>query len=250
VTATTTNGRKLTDVEINRVNDACKVAVNLNTYRQKLLDYVKTRMVFIAPNLTAILGSGIAAKLMGISGGLTNLSKIPACNILILGKTLKTNTGLSSVYMGKHCGVVYQCELVANTPPDIQRKAARIVSAKCAMASRIDSVRESTDGSQGMLFRLEIQKRIDLLVQPLPSKRIKALPLPKEVATKRRGGKRARRAKERMAATSMQKAQNRMAFGEQEAEIGFGDEETVGLGLIGGSTGKVRAAKAEIRKGV
>lgn len=69
-------------------------------------------MAFIAPNLTQVLGSGIAAKIMGISGGLSNLSKIPACNILILGKTLKTNMGLSSVYMGKHCGVVYQCDLV------------------------------------------------------------------------------------------------------------------------------------------
>jgi U4/U6 small nuclear ribonucleoprotein PRP31 len=136
---------------------------------------------------------------------------------------------------------------VTNTPSDIHRKAARLVSAKCALASRIDSVRESADGAQGFVYRNEIQKKIDALLQPLASKRIKALPLPKEVATKRRGGKRARRAKERMASTTLMKQQNRMAFGEQEAEIGFGDEETVGLGLIGGSTGRVRAAKADPR---
>ena len=40
-------------------------------------------MSFIAPNLTIIVGSVIAAKLMGIAGGLTALSKIPACNVKV-----------------------------------------------------------------------------------------------------------------------------------------------------------------------
>lgn len=247
VTATTTSGKPLSDVELKRVIDACDIAINLSKSRQKLLEYVETRMSFIAPNLTNILGSGIAAKLIGISGGLTNLSKIPADNIMVLGKSSKTNMGLSSVYMGKHCGVVYQCDLVSKCPLDIQRKAARLVSAKCALASRIDAVRESVDGSQGFVYRNEIQKKIDALLQPLNHKRVKALPVPKEEPTKRRGGKRARKAKERMAATTLQKEQNRMKFGEQEQELVFGDEETIGLGLIGGSTGRVRAAHADPR---
>ena len=49
----------------------------------QLLRYVETRMSFIAPNLTIIAGSVIAAKLMGIAGGLTALSKIPACNVKV-----------------------------------------------------------------------------------------------------------------------------------------------------------------------
>jgi U4/U6 small nuclear ribonucleoprotein PRP31 len=53
--------------------------------------------------------------------------------------------------------------------------------------------------------------------------------------------------KERYAQTELQKAQNRIAFGEAEQEVGFGDEETVGLGLVGGSTGKIRAVKADPR---
>jgi U4/U6 small nuclear ribonucleoprotein PRP31 len=87
-------------------------------------------MNFIAPNLTAIVGSGTAAKMMGIAGGLTALSKIPACNILVLGAEKKANTGLSSISMARHAGYVYFCDLVFSLPDEYKRKAARILSAK------------------------------------------------------------------------------------------------------------------------
>ena len=51
---------------------------------------------------------------------------------------------------------------------------------------------------------------------------------------------RARRQKEAYAQTELRKLQNRMAFGEVEEETGAYDE-TVGLGMIGSSTGRVRA---------
>jgi U4/U6 small nuclear ribonucleoprotein PRP31 len=35
----------------------------------------------IAPNLSAAIGSEVAARLMGVAGGLLPLSRIPACNI-------------------------------------------------------------------------------------------------------------------------------------------------------------------------
>lgn len=35
-----------------------------------------------------IVGASTAAKIMGIAGGLTNLSKMPSCNILLLGTLL------------------------------------------------------------------------------------------------------------------------------------------------------------------
>jgi U4/U6 small nuclear ribonucleoprotein PRP31 len=38
-------------------------------------------MAIIAPNLTAILGSSVAAKIMSAAGGLTNLSKMPSSHI-------------------------------------------------------------------------------------------------------------------------------------------------------------------------
>jgi U4/U6 small nuclear ribonucleoprotein PRP31 len=38
-------------------------------------------MNILAPNLSAIVGTGTAAKLLGVAGGLHAFSKMPACNI-------------------------------------------------------------------------------------------------------------------------------------------------------------------------
>jgi U4/U6 small nuclear ribonucleoprotein PRP31 len=51
---------------------------------------------------------------------------------------------------------------------------------------------------------------------------------------------RARKAKEAYAQTELKKLQNRMVFGEAEDEVGAFDQ-TKGMGMIGLSSGKVRA---------
>lgn len=35
----------------------------------------------LAPNLSAIVGTTTAAKLLGVAGGLTGLAKMPSCNV-------------------------------------------------------------------------------------------------------------------------------------------------------------------------
>jgi hypothetical protein len=70
--------------------------------------------------------------------------------------------------------------------------------------------------------------------------------VPVEGTKKRRGGKRARKAKEAYAMTELRKLQNRMAFGEQEEETGAYDE-TRGLGMAGSSSGKLRQLSGESR---
>ena len=40
-------------------------ALELNEKKLKILSYVESRMSFIAPNLSAIIGSTVATKLMG-----------------------------------------------------------------------------------------------------------------------------------------------------------------------------------------
>nr|KAJ3422442.1 U4/U6 small nuclear ribonucleoprotein Prp31 [Polyrhizophydium stewartii] len=247
VTATTTNGRQLAPDELARVMKACDVALDLDAARRQIIDYIGSRMGFLAPNLATLLGTGVAAKLMCQAGGLTALSKIPACNILVLGAQKKTNTGLSNISMGKHAGVVYQCDLVQQMPDDLRRKAARLVAAKCALASRVDCARESITGLLGQQYRTELEKKIELILQPPPGKKTKALPVPDDGPRKRRGGRRVRKAKERLAQTDLRKAQNRMAFGEPEEEVGFDGEETIGLGMIGKQTGKVRGIQADKR---
>ena len=51
-----------------------------------ILKLVQLKMHHIAPNLSAAVGSEIAAKLMGVAGGLKALSQMPACNVQVVHK--------------------------------------------------------------------------------------------------------------------------------------------------------------------
>ncbi|ORY03530.1 Nop domain-containing protein [Basidiobolus meristosporus CBS 931.73] len=246
VTGSTTAGRPLDEREYKIVMDACDMALQLDEAKKTILEYVESRMSFIAPNLSAIIGSATAAKLMGAAGGLTSLSKMPACNIQVLGATKKTQTGFSSVTINRHAGFIYHSEYVQRIPSDLRQKATRILAAKCTLAARVDRGHESIDGSIGRKFREEIDQKIEKLVEPPPGKNIKALPAPDDAPKKRRGGRRVRKQKEAYAVTDLRKAQNRMSFGVAEDEVGSMDS-TRGLGMIGANSGKVRAAVADSR---
>ncbi|EAA00197.5 AGAP012142-PA [Anopheles gambiae str. PEST] len=219
VTASTTQGVKLEKHELEQINEACDMAVELNDFKSKIFEYVESRMTFIAPNMSMIVGASTAAKLVGLAGGLTKLSKMPACNVQVLGAQKKTLSGFSKVAMLPHTGYVYYCDIVQDTPPDLRRKAARLVAAKCTLAARVDASHESHLGEIGQRFREDIEKKLDKLQEPPPVKFIKPLPKPIEGGKKKRGGKRVRKMKERYAITEFRKQANRMNFG--DVSIGF-----------------------------
>ncbi|KAI0637915.1 Nop domain-containing protein [Trametes polyzona] len=244
VTATTTSGQPLPDSEWKAVERACDLADRLEEARKKIFMYVSSRMNILAPNLSAIVGTTTAAKLLGVAGGLSGLAKMPACNVHLLGAQKKIAAGFSTIMQRRHTGFVFQSELVQQTPPEYRMKVQRTVGAKCALAARMDLERQRRDGSYGEQLREKIEKHVDRLAAPPPSKIVKALPIPNDGPKKRRGGKRARKAKEAYAQTELRKLQNRMAFGEAEEEVGAFDQ-TKGLGMIG--TGKVRAGVGEAK---
>ncbi|KAL1666126.1 hypothetical protein GGF50DRAFT_125901 [Schizophyllum commune] len=246
MTATTSAGRQLSDSEWQAVQRACDLADRLEESRKKIFSYVSSRMNVLAPNLSAIVGTTTAAKLLGVAGGLSALAKMPACNVFLLGAQRKIAAGFSTATQRRHSGFVYQSEVVQHTPPEYQAKVQRTVGAKCVLAARMDLERKLRDGSYGEQLREKIEKRIDQLAAPPPAKVTKALPIPNDGPKKRRGGRRARKAKEAYAQTELRKLQNRMAFGEAEEEVGAFDQ-TKGLGMIGVGTGKVRAGMGEAK---
>ncbi|KAF4602256.1 U4/U6-U5 snRNP complex subunit prp31 [Pleurotus pulmonarius] len=246
VTATTTSGQPLSDRAWVAVERACDLADRLEEARKKIFMYVSSRMNILAPNLSAIVGTTTAAKLLGVAGGLQGVAKMPACNVHLLGAQKKITAGFSTATQKRHTGFIFQSDLVTSTPPEYQLKIQRTIGAKCVLAARMDLERNRRDGTYGEGLRDKIEKHIDRLAAPPPAKVIKALPLPGDGPKKRRGGKRARKAKEAYAQTELRKLQNRLAFGEVEEEVGAFDQ-TKGLGMIGAGTGKVRANLGEAK---
>jgi len=242
VTASTTQGVNLEDDDLDTVTEAADIAVSLNKSKMEVLAYVESRMAFIAPNLSIIVGASTAAKLMGVAGGLTALSKMPSNNIALLGQQKKTLSGFSQNSTLPHTGFIYYSKIVQDLPPDIRRKTSRLVAAKCALAARVDSFHEYLDGAQGDLYLEEIEKKIVKMQEPPPTKATKALPAPLEGPKKKRGGRRVRKLKERFAVTEMRKQANRMNFGEIEEDVYQND-----LGYTRGNIGKGGSGSGGIR---
>ncbi|PWN24472.1 Nop domain-containing protein [Jaminaea rosea] len=249
MTASHTTGKRLPDAEWQRVIEGCRVVKSLDEHRTHILSYVESRISFIAPNLSSLVGSRVATKLLAVAGGLTALSKIPACNIQVLGAARKNQLGGSGVHAAteRHVGFVGQADLVAQCPPDVARQAIRLVSAKVALVARMDANHSSPLGTYGSQLKRDLEAKVEKLLEPPPTKLTKALPVPKEGGDKkRRGGRRARKMKELYGASELRKAANRVEFGVAEEEAGAFDE-TVGLGMAGGNTGKIRATAGEAK---
>mgnify|MGYP001062271892 CR=1 FL=1 len=54
--------RSLVNCIAGQVNDACDAIIRLDEYKKQIFHYIESRMAFIAPNLSAIVGSEIAAR--------------------------------------------------------------------------------------------------------------------------------------------------------------------------------------------
>ncbi|CAF1194679.1 unnamed protein product [Adineta ricciae] len=184
VSASTTQGKNLTDEELERVMEGCQMAMKLSEDKQTMLTYVESRMSFIAPNLSTIVGASTAAKLIGMAGGLTNLTKMPSCNILLLGAQKKQLGGFSTTTAMPHAGAIYYSKIVQDCPPDLRVQVARLVSCKVSLAARIDSCHECPQGQRGKALLSEIEKRFEKLTEPPPVKAIK--PLAASIDSKRK----------------------------------------------------------------
>ncbi|CAA17928.1 U4/U6 X U5 tri-snRNP complex subunit Prp31 [Schizosaccharomyces pombe] len=246
-TATTTVGKPLPDEMIKNVKNCCEAIQQLGEEKQKIIEYVQSRISVVAPNLSAVVGSTTAANLIGIAGGLTRLGKFPACNLPALGKRRLTTIGINNPAVSGDYGFLYMSEIVQKTPPDVRKQAIRMTAAKVALAARIDSIHEYPDGSFGISARKEVERKIEKLLEPPSQKPTVALPVPDDRPKRRRGGRRIRKMKEQYAVTELRRLQNRVAFGKEEAEV-FNFDETEGLGMLGQEgEGKIRAVSIDSR---
>lgn len=242
VTASTTSGKPLSEENLQKTLDACDRALALDAAKKKVLDFVESRMGYIAPNLSAIAGSAVAAKLMGTAGGLSSLAKMPACNVQLLGAKKKNLAGFSTATSQFRVGYLEQTEIFQSTPPALRMRACRLLAAKSTLAARVDSTRGDSTGKTGRNLREEIRKKIEKWQEPPPAKQPKPLPVPDSEPKKKRGGRRLRKMKERYAVTDMRKLANRMQFGVPE-ESSLGDGLGEGYGMLGqAGSGKLRVS--------
>lgn len=247
--AATSTGRPLTLQEQNQVHYLANLEEEMWSVRQYLLHWIEERMFIMAPNVTALVGSSLAAQLVAATGSIAALAQIPAGNIQVIGRAQRQDlAGYSLTALSPHAGLIATCDLVRNTDAPWRANAQRLLANKVALAARLDHHHQHSNGQYGKKLREEIIGKLEKLMEPTPWHPSKPIPPPPIEASKRRGGRRVRRQKELYTQTKARQLANRMAFGQAEEEVIIGDN-VIGLGQLSGSAGTSSGAKLSMNVG-
>jgi U4/U6 small nuclear ribonucleoprotein PRP31 len=184
VAYSTTNGRLLTSSELEQVHTITAAMEQVLSIRQLFMKYIEQRMESTVPNMYALIGPTISAQFLSITGNLAALSKIPACNLQVLGQIKQRRGGVGGAPSSsvRHTGILAQTDMVQSCPKHLQMKVIKMVASKLALAIRCDyaqsDIRGQTDrnGSSGRTFRHQIEKKIQHLQEPDKAPVLKALP--------------------------------------------------------------------------
>jgi len=131
-------GADLSPEDEERVKDVAREGLRLIKLRKEQERYLEELMSAEAPNLVAIAGPILGAKLISMAGGLEKLARLPASTIQVLGaekalfRFFRTGRGAP-----KH-GVIFQHPYVHGSPKWQRGKIARLLASKIALAARID----------------------------------------------------------------------------------------------------------------
>ncbi|AJW70185.1 NOP5/NOP56 family protein [Nitrosopumilus adriaticus] len=148
-------GGDISDVNLAIVQSIAKQILDFHELRKKLEEHVETAMQEIAPNLSAILGSAVGARILGRAGSLKRLASLPASTIQVLGAEKALFRSLKTGSQPPKHGLLFQHAMVHAAPRWQRGKIARAVAAKAVIAARVDVYGEGLN--QTLLEKLNIR---------------------------------------------------------------------------------------------
>jgi nucleolar protein 56 len=132
-------GTTLPELDLNEIKSLAQQTLNLYEYRANLTEYISGIAEEAAPNVSALAGTLLAAKLIEKAGSLRKLAMMPSSTLQILGaekalyRAVKTNARPP-----KH-GLIFQHPYVNGAPRGLRGIRARHLAAKLAIAARADA---------------------------------------------------------------------------------------------------------------
>ncbi|WP_312908015.1 NOP5/NOP56 family protein [Natronosalvus caseinilyticus] len=100
--------------------------------------YVERRAPTVAPNLSALAGPLLAARLLSLAGGLETLAKKPSGTVQVLGAEEALFAHLRGHATSPKHGIIFTHEAVRGTRLEDRGSAARALAGKLTIAARID----------------------------------------------------------------------------------------------------------------
>jgi len=151
-------GAEFSTPDIDAVKAFAKPILDLYENKAMIEAYIEQLMNKIAPNISALAGPLLGARIISLAGGLKRLSTLPASTIQILGaedaffKFLRTK-----IKPPKH-GVIFQLPEIRSAPKKIRGKISRTFAAKLAICAKVDAFGGEFIGDK---LRGDFLKRVD-----------------------------------------------------------------------------------------
>jgi nucleolar protein 56 len=167
------------------VQDYASQIISLDSYRQRLEDYLTELMEKTAPNINSVIGSLIGAKLIAKAGGLKKLAFMPASRIQLLGAEKALYRFLKTGEKRPKHGLIFQWNQIRGSKYYHRGKIARVVAGKIGIAAKVDYF-------SGEFIGDEMAKDIELKIKeieekyPDPPKKTEPTQIKKKKPKKRR----------------------------------------------------------------
>ncbi|XP_050084065.1 nucleolar protein 58 [Anopheles aquasalis] len=156
-------GTEISDEDILNIQNLCDEIISINEYRAHLSDYLKARMMAMAPNLTVLVGETVGARLIAHSGSLVNLAKHPASTVQILGSEKALFRALKTKKDTPKYGLIFHASLVGSASTKNKGRISRSLAAKAALATRVDAFGDDVTMQLGIDHRAKLETRLRML---------------------------------------------------------------------------------------
>lgn len=155
-------GTEISDTDMSHIHSLCDQVISISEYRTQLSEYLRARMQAIAPNLTALVGELVGARLISHAGSLMNLAKHPASTVQILGAEKALFRALKTKHDTPKYGLIYHASLIGQAPQKLKGKMARMVATKAALSIRVDALSDADSRSDAAASEVGITNRVKL----------------------------------------------------------------------------------------
>ncbi|MEM1873866.1 MAG: C/D box methylation guide ribonucleoprotein complex aNOP56 subunit [Acidilobaceae archaeon] len=186
-------GADVSELDVEAVRVLAGIVLDLYEHRRTLTKYVSEVMEETAPNVTALVGPLLGARLLSLAGGLEKLARLPASTIQVLGAEKALFRALRTGGKPPKHGVIFQYPDIHRSPKWQRGKIARALAAKLAIAARIDAF---TGRLLGEKLVKELRERIEEIKKLYPKPPAKKEEVKPKVPP-RREKKQARRREEK-----------------------------------------------------
>ncbi|KTF86438.1 hypothetical protein cypCar_00011394 [Cyprinus carpio] len=153
-------GMDISPIDLINIESFSSRVVSLTNYRQELQAYLQSKMSQVAPNLAALIGEVVGARLISHAGSLTNLAKYPASTVQILGAEKALFRALKTRGNTPKYGLIFHSTFIGRAAAKNKGRISRYLANKCTIASRIDCFSELPTSVFGDKLRDQVEERL------------------------------------------------------------------------------------------